>query len=61
MPVNNFTIDIVKGWTRATCVAWILLAFSEMDTELEASRARLKPVEKFLDRAWLIPQNAPKR
>ena len=61
MPVNIFTTDIVKGWTRATCVAWILLAFSELDTELEDTRARLKPVERFLDRAWLIPQNAPKR
>eukprot|EP00435_Cladocopium_sp_Y103_P040924 s2367_g11.t1 len=52
MPVDIFTIDIVKGWTRATCVAWIMLAVSEMDVELDANQARLKPLEKFLDRAW---------
>ena len=58
MPVLNFTVDIVKGWTRATCVAWIMLALSDMDLELETTKACLKPLEKVVDRAWMLPQHA---
>ena len=33
MPLKPFSIDPVKGWTRASCVAFIALAVSELPQE----------------------------
>ncbi|CAK9008793.1 Uncharacterized protein SCF082_LOCUS10019 [Durusdinium trenchii] len=57
MPVSKFSVDIVKGWTRATCVAFIMLAVSEMDPTEDLTKSLAQPLEKVLDRAWLLPMH----
>ncbi|CAK8986598.1 Uncharacterized protein SCF082_LOCUS619 [Durusdinium trenchii] len=57
MAVHLNSVDIVKGWTRATSVVWIMLAVSELDPSEESTKAFVKPLEKVLDRAWLLPMH----
>ena len=57
MAVHLNSVDIVKGWTRATSVVWIMLAVSELDPSEESTKAFVKPSEKVLDRAWLLPMH----
>lgn len=61
MPVSKFSVDIVKGWTRATCVAFIMLAVSEMDPTEDLTKSLVQPLEKVLDRAWLLPMHVPEK
>lgn len=53
--VEPQSIDIIKGWTRATCVATILIAASEIDLTDPAGIELLKPLYPVLDRVWLVP------
>eukprot|EP00435_Cladocopium_sp_Y103_P036922 s204_g9.t1 len=46
LPMDAFSLDIVKGWTRATCVAWIMLAVIDTDPTEDGNKAVLKPLEK---------------
>ena len=49
-------MDIIKGWTRSTCVATILAAASEVDVTSEGGGIDLlKPITGVLDKCWLIP------
>ena len=57
-PLVPFSIDVVKGWTRMSCVAWVALVLSELDCSDSRVMSQLKPLEKFLDRAWLLPMHA---
>ena len=59
MPISKFSVDIVKGWTRATCVVFIMLAVTELDPSEESTKALVKPLERVLDKAWLLPMHAP--
>ena len=59
MPISKFSVDIVKGWTRATCVVFIMLAVTELDPSEESTKALVKPLGRVLDKAWLLPMHAP--
>jgi len=58
MQLAPFSVDTVKGWTRASCVAFIALAVSEMDVTEEAIQEKLKPLTKVFDKAWMLPTHA---
>lgn len=52
------SVDIVKGWTRSTAVATILIGASEVDVSDPAGLELLKPLFPVLDKVWLIPVHA---
>lgn len=52
-----FMVDNIKGWTRATCVAFIILALTEIDISDPGQLAKLQPLQKVVDRAWLLPMH----
>ena len=58
MKLSPFCLDTVKGWTRATVVAFIALAAMEFDLNDASHLEMLKPLSKVLDRAWLLPMHA---
>ena len=49
------SITVVKGFTKASVIAFVLLALSEIDVTREWSV--LQPFVQFLDKAWLLPMN----
>ncbi|CAK9104214.1 Uncharacterized protein SCF082_LOCUS48644 [Durusdinium trenchii] len=51
----SLSVHQVKGWTRSSVVATILLAASELDLTDAAAQEQVKPLVKILDRAWLLP------
>lgn len=53
------SVDVVKGWTRASVVMTFLIAASELDVADPANQEKLRPMFKVLDRAWMIPCHAP--
>lgn len=59
MKLTPFCMDTVKGWTRATVVAFIALVAAELDVNNPTEWALLEPLSKALDRAWLIPMHEP--
>ena len=57
MHLKPFSIDNVKGWTRATCVAFIALALSDLDLSDSSKHPILEPLHRVLDKAWLLPMH----
>ena len=57
MHLKPFSIDNVKGWTRATCVAFIALALSDLDLSDSSKHPILEPHHRVLDKAWLLPMH----
>ena len=57
MQLDNFTVDTIKGWTRSTCVAFIALGMADIDLSDASHHARLQPMQRVLDRAWLLPMH----
>lgn len=53
MPLETCSIDIVKGWTKASVIALVLMLAAEYDVEEQWSL--LEPLCSFLDRAFLLP------
>lgn len=53
--MDAFSVDIIKGWTRSTCVATIVAAAAEIDLSDAAGKELLKPLHTVLDKCWLIP------
>lgn len=53
--MDTFSVDIIKGWTRSTCVATIVAAAAEIDLSDAAGKELLKPLHSVLDKCWLIP------
>ena len=53
------SVDVIKGWTRASAVALFLLAAAELDLSDSSTAEKLKPLFPVLDRAWMIPCHAP--
>ena len=51
-------MDQIKGWTRSSAAALILLAASEIDLSEEGAGQKLKPLHRILDKAWLLPCHA---
>jgi len=51
------TLNIVKGWTRASVVMLIVLGVSEAITDIDDPSAwdQLVPLQDVLDHAWLLP------
>lgn len=52
------SVEPVKGWTRASVIALILIAASELDHVDPATEDKLKPLAKVLDKCWCIPCHA---
>ena len=55
MTLTESSITVVKGFTKASVIAFVLLALTEMDITREWSS--LQPFIHFLDRSWLLPMN----
>ena len=53
LQLETCSLDIVKGWTKASVIAFVLLAAAEYDVEEHWSK--LEPLVPFLDRAFLLP------
>ena len=53
MTLTEGSIDLVKGFTKASVIAFVLLSLAECDVNTEW--AKIQPFCKFLDRAWLLP------
>lgn len=51
----NNTVDLVKGYTKASVICFVLLTCSELD--LENDWDKILPFTRFLDRAWLLPMH----
>ena len=49
------SVDIIKGFTRATCVATLLAAAAELELGDPATIELLKPIHNILDKCWLVP------
>ena len=58
MALQPLSVDVVKGWTRCSCVAFIALAVSDLDPSEEDVQAVLMPLHRVLDKAWLLPMHA---
>ena len=48
------SLELVKGWTRASAVCWILLIVMDFDVNDPEVQQSLMLLEKALDRAWLL-------
>ena len=59
MSLSPFGVDVIKGWTRISCVAFLALVACDLDVTDSANVALLKPLEQVLDRAWLVPMHVP--
>ena len=57
MKITPFCMDTIKGWTRASVVAFIALVAAELDVNNPSEWALLEPMSKVLDKAWLIPMH----
>ena len=57
MMLQPFSVDTVKGWTRCSAVAFISLAASSLDLSEADAQAKLTPLHRVLDKAWLIPMH----
>lgn len=55
MKLTNNSLDIVKGYTKASVIAFMLLACSELD--IEHDWEKILAMSSFLDRAFLLPMN----
>ena len=51
-------MDLIKGFTKATCMAMVVMAAAELDVENDADWQKLTPLLPFLDKAWLLPCHA---
>lgn len=51
-------LQILKGWTRASCAMLVCLAVAEMDVSNPGIWAALEPLHPVLDYAWLVPSVA---
>ena len=51
--METCSLDIVKGWTKASVIAFVLLAAAECDVDEHWSK--LEPLIPFLDKAFLLP------
>ena len=58
MKLNHSMVDVIKGYTKATCVAVVVMAAAELDLDSDADWERLRPLLGFLDKAWLLPCHA---
>lgn len=58
MKLSYGSVDIIKGYTKATVIALVVLTCSELDIDCESDWAKLEPFFPFLDRAWLLSAHA---
>ena len=49
------SVDQIKGWTRASVIALVLIACMELDHCDPSTADLLKPLHKVLDKCWAIP------
>jgi hypothetical protein len=51
------TVSIIKGWTRLTCLAYIVMRASTLDPAQPENLELLTPFDGVLEGAWHIPTN----
>lgn len=51
--LNYGSVDLVKGYTKASVIAFVLMVVSELD--LDSEWQKVLPFCDFLDRAFLLP------
>ena len=49
------SVDLIKGFTKASVIAFVLMSVSELDLETEWDQ--ILPFTTFLDKAWLLPSH----
>lgn len=54
--MTNASLDAVKGYTKATVIAFVLLSLAEYNPQDEWDK--IAPFVAFLDKSWLLPMNA---
>ena len=47
------SVDLIKGFTKASVIAFVLMSVSELDLATEWDQ--ILPFTTFLDKAWLLP------
>lgn len=52
------SVEQVKGWTRSSVVMTFLTAAAELDLADPSTAAKLQPLQKVLEKCWLIPCHA---
>ena len=57
MKLENSTLDIIKGYTKASVICFILMGCAELDVNNPGDWEKLLPFTHFLDKAWLLPMN----
>lgn len=58
-PCQLGMIRVLKGFTRASCIALVALVASELDLSAASTMQLLEPLSSFLDVAWMLPMTAP--
>ena len=53
------TLDLYKGFTKATVIAFVLCTCVHAD--LDQDWPKLEPLQKVLDKCFLIPMHAPRQ
>lgn len=53
------SLDIVKGYTKASVIAMVMLALTEYNPRNDDDFQKLIPFANFLDKSWLLPMHAP--
>ena len=56
LQLDYASLDIVKGWTKASVIAFVVMALAEYNPRIDFQK--IMPFCAFLDRAWLLPMNA---
>lgn len=53
------SLDIVKGYTKASVIAFVLMTLSEYNPRSTDEWQKISPFVQFLDKSWLLPMHAP--
>ena len=57
MVVEYASLDIIKGYTKASVIMWVLMALTEFNPKTDFEK--LEAFVPFLEKSWLLPLNAP--
>lgn len=57
--LDSCSVDIVKGYTKASVIMFVLMALSELDVNNAEDWEKCRPFVTFLDKAFLLPTYVP--
>ena len=57
MHLDCCSLDLIKGWTKASVIAFVLMTAAELDVTEDWEK--LRPLTHILDRCWLLPIHVP--